>query len=411
MDGGRASPLPRGNVVSKNRAWVPSYPDSERYSAVDEHTRVPGDPGSAFEPLRQGQVGTPVATPAGMPSHLHLVRDDSRQDAPAASPTADDPALRPTSFDDYVGQSEVVENLRESVRAAKRGGWQLDHMLFAGPAGLGKTSLAGVIAAELGGKLHVTSAPAIEHKGALAALLTALAPGDILFIDELHALRREIAEMLYTAMEDRVLDMAGTKKVIRIPLPKFTLLGATTHAGKLPKPLLDRFGFVWQLRPYTLPEMTTIVARSAGKLAVAVDEEGAIAVARASRGTPRIANRLLRRVRDVAANAAADGALVVGGLEDMTCASGTINGPLAVAALAKLGIDHLGLDPLDRRYLALVADRPVGIEAICAELAEDKSTIEDAVEPFLMQAGLIKRGGKGRLATEAGRDHLAEVAS
>jgi Holliday junction DNA helicase RuvB len=249
------------------------------------------------------------------------------------------------------------------------------------------------------------------HKGALASLLTTLEAGDILFIDEIHALDREMAEVLYSAMEDRVIDLPTGKRVIRVPLPKFTLLGATTHAGKLPKPLLDRFGFVWQLRAYTLPEMATIVARSAGKLGVAVDQEGAVAIARAARGTPRIANRLLRRVRDVAANAAADGALVMGGLEDMTCGSGTINGPLALAALAQLGIDHLGLDSLDRRYLAVVADRPVGIEAICAELAEDRSTIEDAVEPFLMQAGLIKRGGKGRLATEAGRDHLAEAAS
>lgn len=339
-------------------------------------------------------------------SHLRIVTP-----ADILPAKGEDPALRPTSFEDYVGQTEVIGNLRQSVRAAKRGGWQLDHMLFAGPAGLGKTSLAGVIAAELGGKLHVTSAPAIDHKGALASLLITLKDGDIVFIDEIHAFKREIAECLYLAMEDRVIDMSTGKSVIRVPLAKFTLLGATTHAGRLPKPLLDRFGFVWQLRAYTLPEMATIVARSAGKLGVAIDEEGALAIARASRGVPRIANRLLRRVRDVAANAAADGALVVGGLEDLTCATGTINGPLAQAALAQLGIDHLGLDALDRRYLAVVADRPVGIEAICAELAEDRSTIEDAIEPFLMQAGLIKRGGKGRLATQAGRDHLAETAS
>lgn len=342
-----------------------------------------------------------------MPTHLHLVHDTGPH-LTTSRQGAEDLTLRPTSFDDYVGQAEVITNLRASVRAAKRGGWQLDHMLFAGPAGLGKTSLAGVIAAELGRKLRATSAPAIEHKGALASLLTTLEDGDILFIDELHALDRKIAECLYSAMEDRVIDMPAGKRVIRVPLPKFTLLGATTHAGKLPKPLLDRFGFVWQLRPYTLPEMTTIVARSAAKLGVAVDEEGATVIARASRGTPRIANRLLRRVRDTAANAAADGALVLGGLEDLTCASGTINGALAAAALAQLGIDHLGLDVLDRRYLVVVADRPVGIEAICAELAEDRSTIEDAVEPFLMQAGLVKRGSKGRLATEAGREHLTE---
>jgi len=331
--------------------------------------------------------------------------------ATATATTSEDPALRPTSFDDYIGQTEVIANLRGAVRAAKRDGRQLDHMLFAGPAGLGKTSLAGIIAAALGAKLHTTSGPAVEHKGALASLLTMLSDGDVLFIDEIHALDRKLVETIYAALEDRVIDLPAGKRVIRVPLPKFTLLGATTHAGKLPKPLLDRFGFVWQLTPYTLPEMTTIVSRSAQKLGVAIDVDGATSIARASRGTPRIANRLLRRVRDVASNAAADGALVVGGLEDMTCASGTVNGPLAVAALAQLGIDHLGLDALDRRYLAVVAERPVGVEAICAELGEDKSTIEDAVEPFLMQSGLIKRGGKGRLATEAGREHLAEVAS
>ena len=325
---------------------------------------------------------------------LRLVPDVS----PRSTATSEDPALRPTSFDDYIGQAEVIANLRQSVLAAKRGGWQLDHMLFAGGPGLGKTSLAAVIAAELGGKLRATSAPAIEHKGALASLLTTLENGDILFIDEIHALDRTVAECLYSAMEDRVIDLPAGKRVIRVPLPKFTLLGATTHAGKLPKPLLDRFGFVWQLRPYTLPEMQTIVARSAAMIGVAIDEEGAVAIARASRGTPRIANRLLRRVRDFVLGTDTHAGLV---------SRAPIGGALAVAALAQLGIDHLGLDSLDRRYLKIVSDRPVGIEAICAELGEDKSTIEDAVEPWLLQAALIKRGGKGRLATEAAREHLA----
>jgi|SRR6185436_12507081 len=394
--------------------WVHGYPDSASGSTQDvvhPEIRVAGYPGSGDAQLADRQAGTRVATSLSMPSHLQLVRERGRDNSLHASEraTTEDPALRPTNFDDYVGQFEVVDNLRESVRAAKRGGWQLDHMLFGGPAGVGKTSLAGVIAAELGGKLHATSAPAIEHKGALAALLTTLGDGDVLFIDEIHALKRETAECLYLAMEDRVIDMPGTKKAIRIPLPKFTLLGATTHAGKLPKPLLDRFGFVWQLRLYTLAEMTIIVERSAGKLGVTIDAEGAAVIAAASRGTPRIANRLLRRMRDAAVNAVTHGALIVYG--DRTGKNGAVNGPLAAAALGKLGIDHKGLDPLDRRYLAVIADRPMGIEAICAELAEDRSTIEDVVEPFLVQTGLVKRGGKGRMATEAGRAHLAERVS
>ena len=380
------------------RARVLEHPDSGSYADVHRQTRVAAYPGSAVAELASAEHGTPIATPAAMTAQLRIVRDDSSAPAPRL---AEDGALRPVSFDDYIGQAEIITNLRQSVRAAKRGGWQLDHMLFAGPAGVGKTSLAGVIAAELGGKLHVTSAPAIEHKGQLATLLATLGEGDVLFIDELHAFKREISEVLYLAMEDRVIDMPAGKRVIRIPLPKFTLLGATTHAGKLPKPLLDRFGFVWQLRLYTLEEMTTIVSRSANKLGMPMDEDGAVAIARASRGTPRIANRLLRRVRDYTG-----GADVQGGLVPTHLVIGEV---IAQAALAQLGIDHRGLDPLDRRYLALVAERPVGIEAICAELGEDKSTIEDAVEPWLMQAGLIKRGGKGRLATEAGREHLTEV--
>lgn len=334
-------------------------------------------------------------------SNLRIVRD-AELVLTAQTSKLKDTSLRPTSFDEYAGQTEVIANLRESVRAARRGGWQLDHFLMAGPPGLGKSSLAQVIANELGAKLHATSAPAIEHKAALASLLTMLEDGDVLFIDEIHALDRKLVETIYSALEDRVIDLPAGKRVIRVPLPRFTLLGATTHAGELPKPLLDRFGFVWQLRPYTLPEMETIVARSASKLGVALDKAGALVIAYASRGTPRIANRLLRRVRDVAANAAADGAL--GGQDNAT-----VTAPLVIAALAKLGLDQLGLDQLDRRYLALVAERPAGIEAICAELAEDRSTIEDVVEPFLLSAKLIQRGGRGRLATAAGIGHLRSL--
>lgn len=344
-----------------------------------------------------------------MPTHLHIVPDPAPRTATSPQ-ILEDQALRPTSFEEYVGQREVLGNLRDAVRAAKLGGWQLDHQLLAGPAGFGKTSLASVVAAELGSNFRATSASAIEHKGALASMLTALKDGDVLFIDELHALDLDIAECLYLAMEDRVIDLPTGKKVIRVPLPKFTLLGATTRAGKLSKPLRDRFGFIWQLQPYTLAEMTTIIARSANKLSVMIDEDGASVIARASRGTPRIANRLLRRVRDAATNAAADGALVLGAAGNGTCGNGTINAPLATAALDRLGIDPIGLDDLDRRYLTIVATRTVGLNAICAELAEDKSTIEEVVEPFLLQTGLIQRGGRGRLATAAGRQHLAEMA-
>jgi len=338
--------------------------------------------------------------------HLQLVPTPATRQTTIQQP-AEDPALRPTCFNEYVGQTEVIGNLHEAVRAAKREGWQLDHMLFAGPAGFGKTSLATVIAAELGSRLRVTSAPAIEHKGALASLLMTLKEGDVLFIDEIHALNREIAEVLYPAMESRLIDLPGRKNAIRVNLEPFTLLGATTHAGKLSKPLRDRFGFIWQLRAYTLAEMTTIVTRSAHKLGMAIDEDGAVTIAQASRGTPRVANRLLRRVRDTAANAAADGAIVLRSVISHAHGHGTINGPLATMALARLGLDPLGLDELDRRYLRIVAERPVGLDALCAELAEDKSTLEEVVEPFLMQTGLIQRGGRGRLATEAGRQHLA----
>lgn len=323
---------------------------------------------------------------------LRIVRDE-KPPAGTVATKAPDAAFRPTSFDDFVGQVEVIASLRESVRAARHGGWQLDHFLFAGAAGLGKTSLSAVIAAELHAKLHATSAPALEHRGALATLLTTLATGDVLFIDEIHALDQSVAECLYLAMEDRVIDMSAGKRVIRVPLPSFTLLGATTHPGRLPKPLLDRFGFVWQLRAYTLPELQTIVTRAAGKLGVAIDDVGAAVIARASRGTPRIANRLLRRVRDAAVNALVDG---------VNC---TIDGPLARLALAQLGIDELGLDELHRRYLAFVSDRPVGLEAICAGLGEDRSTLEGIVEPYLVQHGFIIRTARGRVVTTAGRQH------
>lgn len=314
---------------------------------------------------------------------------------------SEDPALRPTSFDDFIGQTEVIANLRQSVRAAKRGGWQLDHVLFTGPAGLGKTSLAGVITAELGGKLHMTSAPTIEHKGALASLLTTLEDGDVLFIDEIHALNRPLAETIYSALEDRMIDLPAGKKVIRVPLPKFTLLGATTHAGMLPKPLLDRFGLVCQLRFYDVADLATIVLGSADRLGVAIDEEAAAEIARRSRGTPRLANRLLRRVRDFVLGTDASSGLM----------ARRIGGSLAAVALEKLGVDDRGLGALDRAYLAAASRGPIGIEAITSALSEQRATIEDAVEPFLVQLGFVARTRAGRVATEAGMQHLSAATS
>ena len=306
----------------------------------------------------------------------------------AAEPDA---ALRPTSFDDFVGQREIIANLRMSVNAAKRNHRALDHFLFTGGPGLGKTSLANVIAVELGVRLHVTSAPAIEHKGELASLLTSLGENDVLFIDEIHRLTPPLQEMLYTAMEDFQLDLVANKKLIRVPLPRFTLLGATTHAGMLNQPLLDRFGFVWQLKHYELADIAAIVARSAMHLGFFIDEESATEIARRSRGTPRIANRLLRRVRDY--------------IEDAGHADPTFQGrlmpDLIVAAIEQLGIDRIGLSDLDRSYLALVRKRgPIGIEAICASLGETRGTIEDNVEPFLLASGLIARARGGRVATD-----------
>lgn len=326
-----------------------------------------------------------------MTAALHLV-------PAAAKPT--DTALRPASFDDYVGQAAVVAQLRGAVRAAKKGDWQLDHVLVAGPPGLGKTTLSQVIARELGASLHATSAPAIEHRGQLASLLTSLNDGDVLFIDEIHALDRAIAEVLYSALEDRVLDMPAGKRVIRVLLRRFTLVAATTNAGKLPAPLRDRFGITCQLKPYDRAELIHIVERSARALGVVIDDRAAGILADAARGTPRIVNRLLRRARDFAiANvpALADGQIYVDGI-------------VASASLGSAGIDHLGLSDLDRRYLAAIADRPIGLDALAAQLGEDRRTLEEAIEPHLIQSGLVRREARGRVATDAGRAHLAEVA-
>ena len=307
-------------------------------------------------------------------------------------------ALRPRTFDDYIGQHDLIDNLKISVRAAKQNGWTLDHFLFAGPPGLGKTTLAHVIANELGVNLHVSSGPAIDHKGMLASLLTSLGEGDALFIDEIHRLAPIVEENLYPAMEDFRFDLfigeGPHAKAVTMQLPRFTLLGATTRMGLLSAPLLDRFGFHWQLRYYDLPDMKAIVKRSALLIGVPVDNDGAVEIARRARGTPRIANRLLRRVRDFAT----------------VESDGTIDGDIASSSLDRLAVDHAGLDALDRAYLSVICERfdggPVGIEAVAASLSEERGTLEEVVEPFLLQVGFIARTPRGRVATAAGFQHM-----
>jgi Holliday junction DNA helicase RuvB len=339
--------------------------------------------------------------------HIDIVRDEDvpeREVAPAekGGEGAWQQALRPRNFNEYIGQRDIVDNLRKSVSAAKEQGWALDHFLFAGPPGLGKTTLAHVIANELGVNLHVSSGPAIDHKGKLAALLTNLGERDVLFIDEIHRLHPVVEENLYPAMEDFRFDLfigeGPHAKAVTMQLPRFTLLGATTRMGMLSAPLRDRFGFSWQLGYYDLVDMKSIVKRSASLIGVPIDEAGAAEIARRSRGTPRIANRLLRRVRDFA----------------VVDHDGSIDGALASDALDQLKVDHIGLDDLDRRYLQVVCERfdggPVGVEAIAASLSEERGTLEEVVEPFLLQVGLLTRTPRGRVATASGFQHMGLAA-
>ncbi len=312
--------------------------------------------------------------------------------------TDTDTSLRPKSLDDYIGQEKVKENLKIYIEAAKIRGESLDHVLLYGPPGLGKTTLSNIIAAEMGVNIRVTSGPAIEKQGDLAALLTNLGDGDVLFIDEIHRLSRSIEEILYPAMEDNALDIIIGKgpaaRSIRIDLPRFTLIGATTRAGQLTTPLRDRFGVVLKLELYTPEELATIVTRSAGILGFAITPDGAYEIASRSRGTPRIANRLLKRIRDFAQ---------VHGQE-------TIDSKIANYALQKLEIDQLGLDNTDRKMLETIIrfynGGPVGLETLAATVGEEAVTLEDVYEPYLLQIGYLSRTPRGRCVTHLAYEHL-----
>ena len=309
-----------------------------------------------------------------------------------------DVSLRPKILTEYVGQSKVKENLKVFIRAARNRGESLDHVLFYGPPGLGKTTLAHIIAAEMGVNIKSTSGPVIEKPGDLAAVLTNLESGDVLFIDEIHRLSPVVEEILYPAMEDYQLDiMIGqgpSARTIKLDIPRFTLVGATTRAGLLSSPLRDRFGVLNRLEFYTHEELSTIVTRSAGILNVAINGEGADEIARRSRGTPRIANRLLRRVRDFAQ---VDG-------------DGSISKKMADQALVRLEVDEQGFDQMDRLLLETIIDKfnggPVGLDTLAAAIGEEKDTIEDVIEPFLLQQGFLNRTPRGRVATHQAYAHL-----
>lgn len=307
-------------------------------------------------------------------------------------------SLRPVKLAEYVGQDRIKDNLKVYIEAAKNRGEALDHVLFYGPPGLGKTTLACIIASEMGSNIKITSGPAIAKTGDMASILSNLREGDVLFIDEIHRLNKQVEEFLYTAMEDYAMDVLigkeNSAKSVRIELPRYTLVGATTRAGLLSAPLRDRFGVVHHLEYYNAKELQTIVLQSAGKLNVKIDEEGAYELARRSRGTPRIANRFLRRVRDFAE----------------VRYDGVVTKEVAAAALDLLDVDSMGLDRNDRRILETIIHNfsggPVGLDTLAATIGEDSGTIEDVIEPYLVMNGLIMRTPKGRVVTDLAYQQL-----
>lgn len=309
-----------------------------------------------------------------------------------------EPKLRPDNLENYIGQESVKNNMKVFIEAAKKRGEPLDHVLLYGPPGLGKTTLSNIIANEMGVNIKTTSGPAIERPGDMAAVLSGLEEGDILFVDEIHRLNRIIEEILYPAMEDFVIDIVIGKgpgaRSVRIDLPKFTLIGATTRIGLLTAPLRDRFGVIQRLEPYSVDNLKTIIKRSAGVLDIEIDDGGAEEIARRSRGTPRIANRLLKRVRDFA----------------QVSFDGVITHEVANKALNRLDVDKMGLDLTDRKMLLAMIEkfggRPVGVDTLAVYIGEEAETIEDVYEPYLIQLGYIQRTPRGRIVTKSGYEHF-----